>query len=142
LTVELEVWTLIIVPNLLVTDDDIAFRQVVSEALVRRGFSVAQAGDGKEAMEVIRNTQIHIALVDVHMPRMSGLELMEQLSRFLTPPLCVLMSAELDEEIEREALRVQAYRVLSKPIRLRVLSDVICGALAEVYHWHPPERLA
>ncbi len=125
------------VPNLLVTDDDSAFRRVLCEALSRRGFTVSEAADGEEAIDVLSRTRVHIALVDVHMPRMTGLELMERIAQSPEHPPCVLMSARLDDAIEREAKRMHAYRVLSKPIRLTQLSDVICGALADVYNWRP-----
>ncbi|TWU21013.1 Response regulator MprA [Novipirellula galeiformis] len=126
-----------IVPNLLVTDDDSAFRRVVCEGLMRRGFEVSEASDGDEALHVIRSKRVHLALVDVHMPRVTGLELMRQLADTPDRPACVLMSAEMDEAIRREAESMQAYQVLSKPIRLHQLCDVVLGALTEVYGWAP-----
>ena len=126
-----------IVPNLLVTDDDSAFRSVLSEALARRGFSILQASDGQEAIEVLSHTRIHMALVDVHMPRAGGLDVMRHLVQIPDCPPCVLMSAELDEDIRREAERMKAYRVLSKPIRLNQIREVVAAALREVYGWTP-----
>lgn len=127
------------IPNLLVTDDDSAFRRVVCEALVRRGFRVTEAGDGEEAIEALRRSRVHMALLDVHMPRMSGLDVIRHLqhSGELTP--CVLMSAELDDEIRREAERMQAFQVLMKPIRLQHLAEIVCAALSSVYGWCPSD---
>lgn len=133
---------MITVPNLLVTDDDAAFRQVVCEALLRRGFRVAEAGDGAEAIELIKHTEIHMVLVDLHMPRLTGLQVMEYMAQSPTQPPCVLMSSALDAAIEKEAMRMRAYRVLAKPFRLSELSSVICGALADVYNWRPPNSFA
>ncbi|EMI15325.1 response regulator receiver protein [Rhodopirellula maiorica SM1] len=128
---------MMIVPNLLVTDDDSAFRRVVCEGLTRRGFQVSEASDGDEALQVIRTRRVHLALVDVHMPRVTGLDLMRQLVDTPDRPACVLMSAELDEQIRREAESMQAYQVLSKPIRLHQLCDVVLGALTDLYGWSP-----
>ncbi len=125
------------IPNLLVTDDDSAFRHVLCEALSRRGFRVTQASDGEEAIERISQVEFHLALVDVHMPRLTGLDVMRHLTQTPHSPPCVLMTAQLDDEIRREAARMKAYQVLSKPIRLSQLSDLVCGALAEVYGWRP-----
>jgi hypothetical protein len=47
------------------------------------------------------------------------------------------MSAELNDEIRLEAERMCAYQVLSKPIRLNRLTDIVCGALSEIYGWRP-----
>ena len=66
------------IPNLLITDDDSAFRKVICESLSRGGFRVTEACDGQEAIDVLDQTKIHVALVDVHMPRVDGLALMQQ----------------------------------------------------------------
>ncbi len=132
----------ITVPNLLVSDDDSAFRQVVCEALLRRGFTVTQASDGEEAIEVMKHTEIHMVLVDLHMPRLTGLQVMEIMAQSPSGPPCVLMSSAMDDAIEKEAMRMRAYRVLAKPFRLSELSQVICGALSEVYNWRPPSSFA
>ncbi len=126
-----------IVPNLLITDDDSAFRRVVCEGLSRRGFYVREACDGQEALDLISTMEVHLALVDVHMPRITGLELVRRLSQTPNPPACVLMSAQLDESIRREAESMRAYQILSKPIRLNELCGVVSSALATIYDWHP-----
>jgi two-component system chemotaxis response regulator CheY len=128
---------MLVVPNLLVTDDDSAFRQVVCEGLVRRGFRVTQASDGQEAIEAINRSEVHVALIDVHMPKVTGLDVIRYLRQRPQSPPCVLMSADLDDEIRREAERMCAYQILSKPVRLAQLTDVVCGALSDVYDWRP-----
>ena len=131
---------MLVVPNLLVTDDDTAFRQVVSEGLSRRGFRVTQAGDGDEAIELIGRSRVHMALIDVHMPRVTGLDVIRHLHQQPDSPPCVLMSAQLDDEIRQEAERMRAYQILSKPIRLTQLTDIICDALSDIYGWRPPTK--
>lgn len=131
--------TMLVVPNLLVTDDDQAFRQVVCEGLVRRGFRVTEASDGREALDLIERSEVHVALVDFHMPHVTGLDVIRHLHDRPESPPCVLMSAELDDDIRREAERMRAYQVLSKPIRLAQLTKIVCGALVECYGWHMPQ---
>ncbi len=127
------------IPNLLVTDDDSAFRDALCEGLSRRGFRVAAARDGEEAIEKLSCTQFHFAIVDFHMPRLSGLDVIRHLTQTPQSPPCVLMSAKLDDEIRREAREMNAYRVLSKPVRLVQLHQLIRGALADVYGWGPED---
>ena len=67
------------VPNLLITDDDAAFRHALCEGLVRRGFQVTEACNGQEAIEVIEQMKVHLAIVDVHMPGLSGLDVIRRL---------------------------------------------------------------
>jgi DNA-binding NarL/FixJ family response regulator len=101
-------------PNLLVTDDDSAFRRVVCEGLVRRGFHVTEARDGREALDLLYETP--------------------------ESPPCVLMSAALNDEIRREAERMRVFDILSKPVRLQKLTDIVCEALTSVYGWQPRRR--
>jgi two-component system chemotaxis response regulator CheY len=124
-------------PNLLVTDDDSAFRRVVCEGLVRRGFQVTEARDGREALELLERSQVHMALLDVHMPRLSGLDVIRHLYESPESPPCVLMSAALNDEIRREAERMRVFDILSKPVRLQKLTEIVCEALASVYGWQP-----
>jgi len=123
------------VPNLLVTDDDTALRRSLCEALSRSGFRVHEAGDGDEALRLLEVTPVHFALVDVHMPRVTGLEVLQRLADLPHRPTCALMSAELDDKIVAEARRWAAYRILSKPIRLHAIRQLVHGALEEVYGW-------
>jgi two-component system chemotaxis response regulator CheY len=127
------------VPNLLVTDDDAAFRHVLCEGLARRGFHVSEARDGQEAMELIGRTKVHLVLVDVHMPRLSGLDVIRQLRDWPERPACVLMSARMDEAMRRQAIEMDAYDVLDKPIPLNRLNETIRNALAETYGWSDTE---
>ena len=122
-------------PNVLITDDDAGFRQTLCDALSQHGLNLHQASDGDEALAVINRQPIHLLLVDVHMPRVNGLEVIRSLAGLPKRIPAVLMSAMLNEEIEREAAAMRAYRVLHKPIRLSVLRDIVCGSLAETYGW-------
>tara|TARA_A100001391_G_scaffold122174_2_gene83351 strand:+ start:1224 stop:1607 length:384 start_codon:yes stop_codon:yes gene_type:complete len=125
------------VPNILITDDDAGFRRTLCDALSDRGLTLHQAGDGEEALAVINQKSIHLVLVDVHMPRVTGIDVIRELNgRPLRIP-AILMSAMMDEEIEREAARMRAYRILHKPIRLTDLRNIVCGSLAETYGWRP-----
>lgn len=127
-----------LIPNLLITDDDGAFRQALCEGFTRRGFHVTEAHDGQEALEVLGQSQVHVCLIDFHMPRLTGLDVIRQFHTKTDAPPFVLMSADLSDEIRREAELMSAYRVLSKPVRLKQLTDVVCGALADVYGWKLP----
>ncbi len=125
------------VPNVLITDDDAGFRQTLCDALSDRGLNLHQAGDGEEALAVIGLKSIHLVLVDVHMPRVTGIEVIRELARRPLRIPAILMSAMMDEAIEREAARMRAYRILHKPIRLHDLRKIVCGSLAETYGWRP-----
>ncbi len=123
------------VPRLLVTDDDAAFRSALCEGLSRRGFQVTEACDGQEAIEVLGRMQVHLALVDVHMPRLNGLDVVRHLHNHANSPACVLMSARMDDVTRRAAMEMNAFDVLDKPIPLNRLTETVRKALAETYGW-------
>ncbi len=126
------------IPQLLITDDDPAFRDAVAEALTRRGLGVCQAADGRAAVRMLCQTRVDMILMDFNMPGgENGLQVIEQLPADRIPPW-VLVSGQIDETIRAEAARLRAYRVLDKPVRLKQINDVVCRGLAEVYGWVAP----
>src|SRR5262245_9830118 len=66
-------------PRLLITDDDRDFRETVAGVLVDRGFETLQAADGEEALRIVSRQEVHLLLLDMQMPRLSGLETIERL---------------------------------------------------------------
>ena len=75
--------------------------------------------------------------VDVHMPRLGGLEVIRHLDRQPKSPPYVLMSAQMDEATRHEAIAMHAYEVLDKPIPLSRLTKTVYDALTQVYGWKP-----
>ncbi len=129
-------------PSLLITDDDFDFRQTLKEALEPQGFRTLLAGDGEEALAIVRRETVHLALLDMHMPRLSGLETIRRVRELHQRLPCILISAAMDESLAQEAERVKAYSVLSKPVRLADLNGVIRGALRATYVWYVSGRVS
>src|SRR6266850_6859952 len=69
----------LLTPRLLITDDDRDFRETVAGMLTDRGFETLQAADGEEALQIVCRYEVHLLLLDVQMPRLSGLETIERL---------------------------------------------------------------
>lgn len=122
-------------PSLLITDDDLEFRQTLSGVFEPAGFRTLLAGDGEEALQIVREHDVHVVLLDMHMPKLTGLETIRLLKQFRAVLPCILMSARLDEVLIEEARRVQAYSVLAKPITSRQVTGVVRQALEWTYQW-------
>ncbi len=69
----------LLTPRLLITDDDRDFRETVAGALEDRGFETLQAADGEETLRIICRQEVHLLLLDMQMPRLSGLDTIERL---------------------------------------------------------------
>jgi CheY-like chemotaxis protein len=123
-------------PSLLITDDDDDFRETLRGVFEPRGFRTLLAGNGEEALEIVHSQEVHLILLDVHMPRLTGLETLRLVKQFKALLPCILLSAELDEFILEEARREHAFSVLAKPVTLRQLTGVVQQALEWAYNWH------
>jgi len=122
-------------PQILITDDDLALREVLSGFLSLEGFETFEAGDGEEAVDIVRHRPVHLLLLDMHMPKLSGLETIRRVRQFHTGLPCILMSARADEQLVRDATSVKAFSVLAKPLRGQVVSQAVRNAMSRAYNW-------
>ncbi len=123
-------------PSLLITDDDSGFREALREAFQPRGFRTLLAGDGEEALRIVRSVEVHVVILDMHMPKLTGLETLRLVKQFKALLPCILMSAQLDAGLLEQAEREQAFSVLSKPVSLTTLTGTVRRALERTYNWH------
>ena len=93
------------IPTLLITDDDPGFRETLRVVFEPRGVHTLLAGDGQEAIEIVHQEKIHLVLLDMHMPKLTGLETLQQLKEFRAMLPCILLTAQLDDRIVEQALR-------------------------------------
>jgi CheY-like chemotaxis protein len=139
-------------PRVLITDDDRDFRETIAGVLSDRGFETLQAGDGEEALSIVRQQEVHLLLLDMQMPRLSGLDTIERLLQLPKPaasnvalaaehvqPLFplpwILISGCLDDRLIARAKAAAVFSVLPKPVRLPELTGAVAGALALAYDW-------
>ena len=122
-------------PSLLITDDDRGFRETLQVGLEPRGFKTLLAGDGEEALKIVRTQEVHLVLLDMHMPKLTGLETLRRLKQFRSMLPCILLSAQLDELLIEQARLAQAFSVLAKPVTLGQLTGILRQALRRTYDW-------
>ena len=123
-------------PSLLITDDDPGFRETLRVIFEPKGFRTLLAGDGDEALKIVRNELVHVVLLDMHMPRLTGLETLRLLKEFRAMLPCILLSAQLDELIIEQARLAHAYSVLSKTVTIGQITGAVRQALERTYAWH------
>ncbi len=121
--------------SLLITDDDRDFRESLGELLSRRGFETLLAENGEEAVEIVRNRSVHLLMIDMHMPRLTGLETLATLRRLSLVIPSILMSAQLDDSIMAQAKDLDALRVLAKPFSGKAITATVCEILFDRYGW-------
>jgi PAS domain S-box-containing protein len=104
--------------RLLVVDDEEMNRDVLSRRLVRAGYEVVTAVDGPETLRVLESRHIDLVLLDVMMPGMSGMEVLQRIrQKFSAPLLPVIMLTAVTESTEvAAALRLGANDYMTKPL--------------------------
>ena len=123
-------------PSLLITDDDPGFRETLRVVFEPTGFRTLLAGDGEEALQIVHREKVHLVLLDVHMPKLTGLETLRLLKEFRAMLPCILLSAQLDDSTIEQARLAHAYSVLSKTVTIRQITNTVFQALQRTYAWH------
>jgi CheY-like chemotaxis protein len=126
------------VPSILITEDDQGLRETLRDVFEPEGYRTLTAADGEEALDIARREEVHLLLLDVHMPKLTGLEVVERLRQHRLRLPWILMSAALDEEISRQARLLEAFCVLAKPVSRQRLTVTVAQALHTAYNW--PQR--
>lgn len=101
--------------NVLVVDDDPFINRLVQIRLKNRGYRVTSAGDGEKALELIRSDSPDLLFLDVAMPKVGGLQVLEEIRRDKLDVAVIMMTAFGSESIAVEAMRHGADDYLPKP---------------------------
>jgi DNA-binding NtrC family response regulator len=113
-------------PKVLVVDDEAAIRDLLEEALTRWGYQVVKAANGVQATEELRKGKIfEIALLDIRMPEMDGLELLRQIKRHDPATEVIIMTGYPTVGSAVEALKEGAYDYLTKPLILDEIRNLL-----------------
>jgi len=123
-------------PSLLITDDDAAFRETLQSVFEPEGYRTLLASDGEEALHIVSSQKVHLVILDMHMPKLTGLETLRLVKQIKAVLPCILMSARLDEWIIEQARMAQAFSILPKPITRRQITGIVRQALERTYNWH------
>jgi CheY-like chemotaxis protein len=119
--------------SILIADDDAASRESLRDIVEPEGFQAVLAGDGEEALDIVQRRPVHLLVCDMYMPRLTGLETL-QLARQINAVLpCILVSADVTDQLMRRALLAKAYSVIAKPVSKNVLLYTVVRALVKAY---------
>ena len=114
--------------RLLLVDDERGFVDVLSKRLSRRKIEVTKAFSGSEAIQVLRRREFDVAVLDLKMEDMDGLEVLK-IFRIMAPRLAVIMlTGHGSAEAARKGLELGAFDYLTKPVELDELLEKIKAA--------------
>jgi DNA-binding NtrC family response regulator len=104
--------------QLLIVDDDEELRGAIAARFRRLGMRVTEAGSGEQALTRTAQARFDVALLDLHLPGISGIELLAELKERLPETEAILLTAHSSVETAVQAMKQGAYDYLTKPFRL------------------------
>ena len=115
--------------TILVVDDEENIRHTLRGVLADEGFEVLEAPDGRRALELLRHVAPRLAIVDVWMPEMDGIELVERMRNQAPGVPIIVISGHGTIETAVRVIRLGAFDFLEKPFPLEALLSVVGRAL-------------
>jgi DNA-binding NtrC family response regulator len=123
--------------SLLLVDDEIAFVEVLAKRLARRGFQVTKAFSGTEGIRVLRGQDFDVAVVDLKMEDMDGIEVLKIFKKMAPEIPVIMLTGHGSEHSAEEGLRCGAFDYLNKPYEL---DDLIRKIMEAIRHGGQPHE--
>ena len=111
--------------HVLVAEDEENLAQILTTFLRGRGHHVVCVGDGKAALQAVRDEAFDVALVDIVMPEMDGLETLRQLRVEADPPEVIIITGNGTVETAITAMKLGAYDFMAKPYRMAEIDVLV-----------------
>ncbi len=115
-------------PRVLIVDDEERFRNTMSKLLSVRGFQTRTAGSGKEAIEELTQTSYDVAVLDVRMPEMTGVELLSELKKIDPTIEVIILTGYASLDTAKAIIKLGAFDYMLKPYAIEELIEKIDAA--------------
>jgi len=113
--------------SVVVANDDSEVRQLVGEYLTGRGFRVLEADNGLEALLLVKRAQPAAIVLDIHMPRLGGVEVLRSIRAFYPKVVVAVVTGDDNLELHRRMVELGAAAVFVKPVPLPMLAAALMG---------------
>ncbi len=122
--------------SILIVDDEVNLCNTLSKILTMKGYQISTAESGFRALDLIKEKQFDVVLMDIKMPVMNGIETFKQIKAIKPGSIIILMTAFSIDDLIRDAIRDGVYAVISKPFDIDTVISMIekskTGALLAV----------
>jgi CheY-like chemotaxis protein len=119
--------------SILITDDDDICREALRDIMEPEGYRTLLASSGEEAVDIVRGAPIHLVLLDMHMPTLTGLETLQLVRQINAMLPAILVTGDPSESVVRQAYQAHCFSVLPKPVSKNVVLYTVLKALARFY---------
>lgn len=115
--------------TILVVDDEPNITEILEMVLRDEGMEVLKTGSGREALEMLRENDVDVAVSDIRMPDFSGVELLREAKQIAPETVFIMITAFASTETAIEALQHGAYDYINKPFKMDELRSIVHRAL-------------
>ena len=111
--------------SILVVDDDDSLRRTLALILKHKGYPIETAADGAEAVARVRECPFDMILMDIRMPVLNGVQALKQIMAIRPQAVVAMMTAYALEDLIQDALAEGAFALLTKPVEIEQVMDLI-----------------
>ena len=126
--------------TVLLANEQENWHQTVRGLLEPQGVQTISAHSGREALQLLENQPVHVAVLDHQMPQLGGLQVIKLMRELHKAPPSILLAHDLTSHLLREALGMHVFSVLSKPVDPNVLLDALARVLRRYYESRWPKE--
>ena len=116
-------------PNILFTDDEKTFRNIMAKELTRMGYNVTSCDSGAETLKNMQERDFDVVILDMNMPTMNGIETLKRLKEMESTTEVIVLTGQGSIESAVQAIKLGAYDYLTKPCQLAELNALLQRAL-------------
>jgi CheY-like chemotaxis protein len=124
--------------TVLMADVQDPWHATVRQLLLPQGVQTVSVRSGREALAVLEQRPVHVAVLDADMPQLGGLQVLKRLQSLPSPPPAILLARQLSSHLLHEALGLRVFSVLGKPVDFNQLLDALARVMRRHYEGRWP----
>jgi signal transduction histidine kinase/DNA-binding response OmpR family regulator len=115
--------------RVLIIDDDVLIQDLLRACLAPRGYQMVFAGRGQEALELLKSGQFAVAILDIMLPEINGMEILRRVQGQIPETEIIVLTGHASLETAIEAIRLGAYDYITKPFSIDVVRSTVKRAI-------------
>ncbi|HRK30007.1 MAG TPA: response regulator [Tepidisphaeraceae bacterium] len=124
--------------TVLLADANDPWRNIVDGLLTPMGVKTVSVRTGRDALSMIEQKQVHVAVLDVDMPGMGGMQVVKRMQQLNAAPPAILLARQVSAQLMHEALGMRVFSVLGKPVDFNLLLDSLARVMRRHYEGRWP----